>query len=194
MGSWNRLRATYSYFVSGYKHFILHFIGESSRQITVASKIRPCRINGVYSIHDWRYNTIKFRKKRSSRPEVFCKKTVLWNFIKSNRKHLCQSLFFTEHLWTTASERKLLSFPAKLGGLRIPVFSEFTAWKVSKYGVISGPYFPVFWPEITPYLDTFHVVVFLKSIQHFTLTERPSANKDCKPSNKIWNQFKTQKY
>ena len=35
--------------------------------------------------------------------------------------------------------------------------------KVFKYGVISGPYFPVFnpntgkyGPEITPYLDTFH--------------------------------------
>ena len=40
-----------------------------------------------------------------------------------------------------------------------------TAWKVSKYGVISGPYFPVlslntgkYGPEITPYLDTFHAV------------------------------------
>ena len=40
-----------------------------------------------------------------------------------------------------------------------------TAWKVSKYGVISGPYFPVFGlntgkygPEITPCLDTFHAV------------------------------------
>ena len=50
-----------------------------------------------------------------------------------------------------------------------------TAWKVSKYGVISGPYFPAFGlnteryevfnrnagkhgPEITPYLDTFHAV------------------------------------
>ena len=37
---------------------------------------------------------------------------------------------------------------------------------VSKYGVISGPYFPVFSPktgkyelEITPYLDTFHAVL-----------------------------------
>ena len=29
------------------------------------------------------------------------------------------------------------------------------AWKVSKYGVFSGPYFPVFGPEKTPYLDTF---------------------------------------
>ena len=40
-----------------------------------------------------------------------------------------------------------------------------TTWKVSNYGVISGPYFPVFglntgkyWPEITPYLDTFLAV------------------------------------
>ena len=33
-----------------------------------------------------------------------------------------------------------------------------TAWKVSKYGVFSGPYFPVFWPEKTPYLEAFHAV------------------------------------
>ena len=40
-----------------------------------------------------------------------------------------------------------------------------TAWNVSKYGVISGPYFPVFsrktrkyGPEIIPYLDTFHAM------------------------------------
>ena len=45
--------------------------------------------------------------------------------------------------------------------------ATFTAWKVSKYGVISGPYFPVFGlntgrygPEIAPYLDTFHAVNF----------------------------------
>ena len=37
---------------------------------------------------------------------------------------------------------------------------------MSKYGVIFGPYFPVFGlntgkygPEITPYLDTFHAVI-----------------------------------
>ena len=34
-----------------------------------------------------------------------------------------------------------------------------TAWKVSKCGVISGPYFSLFGPEITPYLDTFHSVI-----------------------------------
>ena len=38
-------------------------------------------------------------------------------------------------------------------------------WKASKYGVISGPYFPVFGlytgkygPEITPYLETLDAV------------------------------------
>ena len=42
---------------------------------------------------------------------------------------------------------------------------NFTAWKVSKCGVISGLYLPVFspntgkyGPEITPYLNTFHTV------------------------------------
>ena len=45
------------------------------------------------------------------------------------------------------------------------MFYEHNAWNVSKYGVISGSYFPVFnpntgkyGPEITPYLDTFHAV------------------------------------
>ena len=45
------------------------------------------------------------------------------------------------------------------------VKKENTAWKVSKYGLISGPHFPAFRlnaekyaPEITPYLDTFHAV------------------------------------
>ena len=33
-----------------------------------------------------------------------------------------------------------------------------TAWKVSKYEVFSGPYFPVFGPEKSPYLDAFHAV------------------------------------
>ena len=37
---------------------------------------------------------------------------------------------------------------------------DFTAWKVSKYGVFSGPYFPALGPENNPYLDTFHAVHF----------------------------------
>ena len=57
-----------------------------------------------------------------------------------------------------------------------------TPWKVFKYGVISGPYFPVFGltveiygmnfekdiekygPEITPYLDTIHAVKYKVSL------------------------------
>ena len=42
---------------------------------------------------------------------------------------------------------------------------SFTAYKVCKYGVFPGPYFPAFSPNIgkygpeeNPYLDTFHAV------------------------------------
>ena len=55
-------------------------------------------------------------------------------------------------------------------GLKISMLwllNSITAWKVSKYGVISGPYFPVFspntgkyGPEKTPYLDAFHAVIY----------------------------------
>ena len=34
-----------------------------------------------------------------------------------------------------------------------------TAWKLSKYGVFSGPNAGKYRPEKTPYLDTFHEVV-----------------------------------
>ena len=51
------------------------------------------------------------------------------------------------------------------------VIIAYIAWKVSKYGVISGLYFPVFspntgkyGPEITPYLDTFHAALCLQWI------------------------------
>ena len=56
-----------------------------------------------------------------------------------------------------------------------------TAWKVSKYEVFSGPYFPVFGlntgkygPGKTPYLDTFHVLVLRKILEtiHF-LSRQP---------------------
>ena len=33
---------------------------------------------------------------RSSRPEMFCKKAVLRDFLKFTTKHLCQSLFITK--------------------------------------------------------------------------------------------------
>ena len=50
-------------------------------------------------------------------------------------------------------------------GQEIP--EMYTAWKVSKYGAFSGPYFPAialntgkYGPEKTPELDTFHAVVY----------------------------------
>ena len=62
---------------------------------------------------------------------------------------------------------------------------KFTAWKVSKYGVVSGTYFLVFLlnteryylsvfspntgkygPEISPYLETFHAVISVIVLQN----------------------------
>ena len=43
----------------------------------------------------------------------------------------------------------------------------FNAWKVSQYRVFSSLYFPVFGPEKAPYLDTFHAVLYLQSLQNF---------------------------
>ena len=39
---------------------------------------------------------------------------------------------------------------------------QITAWKVSKYGVISGPITGKYGPEITPYLDTFRAAFIIK--------------------------------
>ena len=52
---------------------------------------------------------------------------------------------------------------------------------MTKYGVISGPYFPEFGlntgkhgPEITPYLDTFHAVISITQKSSFKLSFLPS--------------------
>ena len=59
---------------------------------------------------------------------------------------------------------------------------QFTAWKVSKYEVFSGPHFSVFspntgkyGPEKTPYWDTFHAVILLWNfalLLHFVFENR----------------------
>ena len=53
-------------------------------------------------------------------------------------------------------------------GFILELYLGFTAWKLSKYEVFSGPYFPVFslntgmlGSEKTPYLDTFHAVFLI---------------------------------
>ena len=70
-------------------------------------------------------------------------------------------------------------------------FKTNTAWKVSKYGVFSGPYFPAFGlntgkygPEKTPYLDTFHAVYYKKHwIMKLTVREK------CPYSKILWSVF-----
>ena len=54
------------------------------------------------------------------------------------------------------------------------LWKNFTAWKVPKYGIISGSYFPEFSPntekygqERTPYFDTFHSVFWI--LLNFTI-------------------------
>ena len=38
-------------------------------------------------------------------------------------------------------------------------YIPYTAWKVSKYGVFSGPNAGKYGPEKTPYLDIFHAML-----------------------------------
>ena len=106
---------------------------------------------------------------RSSRPEVFCEKGVLRNFAKFTGKHAAPATLLKKRLCHRCFPVNFVKF------LRTPFFyrtplvaaseSSNTAWKVSKYGLISGPYFPVFGlnsgkygPEETPYLGTFYAV------------------------------------
>ena len=56
---------------------------------------------------------------------------------------------------------------------------------MSKYGVISSPYFPVFklntrkyGPEVTPYLDTFHVVRISETGHSIANLENKSSEED----------------
>ena len=78
-----------------------------------------------------------------------------------------------------------------------------TAWRVSKYRVISGPYFPAFspdpgkyGPEITPYLDTFHAVEYkwiqrkkpetfddLLNLTEYDIKEKSTIMRDSRPPN-----------
>ena len=74
------------------------------------------------------------RNTRSSRPEVFCKKSVLRNFTKFTGKRLCQSLFFDKvaglRLATLLKERLWHScLPVSFVKLlRIPFFTEHLWW------------------------------------------------------------------
>ena len=81
----------------------------------------------------------------------------------SNQKYKIQSTLFNLHPNEYNQELHYYPFAVKLD--RCAGNFNTTASKVSKQGVISGPYFPVFGlttgkygPEMTAYLDTFHAV------------------------------------
>ena len=58
-------------------------------------------------------------------------------------------------------DRDFISFLRKINRnlIKILLQNTFTAWKVSKYGVFSGPNTGEYGPENTPYWDTFHAVI-----------------------------------
>ena len=91
-------------------------------------------------------------------------RTCMYDYICA----VCESLLlnlrdFGFNKWTSKSTNgKRLTTRSKKKSLTCPLI---TGWKVSKYGVLPGPYIPAFspnaekyGPEKTPYLDTFHAV------------------------------------
>ena len=92
-----------------------------------------------------------------------------WQNKKTKHKFGCDWFFFLMFIFYTNKIFKQIlfnelniSFPLNLSIFQNSWMTHFpqygTAWKVSKYGIFAGPYFPAFGPEITPYLDTFHTV------------------------------------
>ena len=81
---------------------------------------------------------------------------------KRAKKYVLKKISFSFHL--VKPEWNFLCSEGIQISLRSGIFAN-TAWKVSKYGAFSGPYFPVFGlntgkyePEKTSYFDTFHAV------------------------------------
>ena len=83
------------------------------------------------NIADWK------KRNRNSRPEVFCKKSVLRNFTKFTGKQLCQSLFLKKkrpwpatllkkRLWHRCFAVNIVKF------LRTPFFIERLYWLLRK--------------------------------------------------------------
>ena len=64
---------------------------------------------------------------------------------------------YPHHFQTFANEEEL--FGIIFGNYKpFRDLQAYSAWKVFKYGVFSGPYFPEFGPEKTPHLDTLPAV------------------------------------
>ena len=66
-------------------------------------------------------------KQRGSRPDMFCKKGVLRNFVKFTGKHLCQNLFFNTAVGLRLAWHRC--FPVNFAKfLRTPFIIEHLWW------------------------------------------------------------------
>ena len=154
----------------------MRFITQNNLQWTLLTKYLNSTLLG------WQQsNTYIWRRSLSWRcGGIFCEKEKLfiWEFIWFNKRCIercwqCHCKFWITNRkttrYTTWHHEASLSFDKSRCYSVFEV--KFTAWKVSKYGVIFGPYFPVFSPntgkyrpEITLYSETFYTVVDITKI------------------------------
>ena len=102
--------------------------------------------------------------------QLFAIRPILQFYKKCHEDHCVKNIQTRSFLWSL-----FLHINAKCGKYKPKKLciwpKTLTAWKLSKYGIISSPYFPVFnpntgkyGPEIIPYLDTFHAVTILGTL------------------------------
>ena len=73
-------------------------------------------------------------------------------------KYKIDLAFTSQRLGLLYSEPEMLNIKILYGALSFAILRGITAWKVSKYGVISDPNTRKYGPDITPYLNTFDAV------------------------------------
>ena len=80
-----------------------------------------------HSVINFLKHTVIVERKRSSYPEVFCKKHILRNSVKFTGKHLSQRLFFNK--FAVNLLKKSLCFPVNFAKLlSTPLFTEHLRW------------------------------------------------------------------
>ena len=82
--------------------------------------------------------------------------TTFWNLEECKKKFELPLNYLNNSLFRI---RNFLNFLISQHFSWLLMRDAVTGWKVSKNGVISGPYFSVFRPQLTPYLDFFQAVV-----------------------------------
>ena len=93
--------------------------------------------------------------------------------------HLSLNMIYRKQSW---KEQDMLLIGKKEVIKMFSYFVNNTEWKLSKYGVFSGPYFSVFspntekrGPEKTPYLETFHAVKEITEYHRYVKQKKAEA-------------------